>query len=206
MQGCAEQAVEQHVAGGAVEVIGVVHPLFELDVDVHPELACAGRGEAHEVRLHRPGDEHGIGVVCLRFAEVELELADLVPAHGKPGAIVALDPELDAERRSEIRRAVERSRDMAEPGPWELVDTGERPGHGASDGAKKRGGAMIPNTTGFLVRAPGVRTCARPCFDLGGYSRRSRTAFRSRWLGNAAGSRARRWLSRRFANRRPQRL
>ena len=72
MQGRAEQAVEQHVAGGAVEIVGVVYPFFELDVDVHPELARAGRREAHEVRLHRPGDEHGIGAVCPRFAEVEL--------------------------------------------------------------------------------------------------------------------------------------
>ena len=118
VQRCAEEAVEQHVAGGAVEGVGVVHPLFELYVDVHPELARPGRGEPHEIRLHRAGDEHRVGGLRPRLAEVELELAHLVPAKGEPRAVVALDPQLDAQRRSEVRSGVERGRRMAEPSPW----------------------------------------------------------------------------------------
>ena len=135
----AEQPVEQHVAGGAVESVGVVHPLFELDVDVHPELPRAGGGETDEVRLHRSGDEHGVGAARLRLAEVELELAHLVPAQSEPGAVVALDPQLDAKGRTEVRSGVERGRCVAEPDPRKPVDTGERSGHDASGGAKKRG-------------------------------------------------------------------
>ena len=78
----AEQPVNQQVARGAVERAGVVDALFELDVRVHPEPARPGGGEADEVRLHRPGREHRVGAVRPRLAEVELELAHLVPAEG----------------------------------------------------------------------------------------------------------------------------
>ena len=61
MQRRAEQPVEQQVAGSAVESAGVDDALFELDVDVHPEPASPGCGEAGEVRLHRPGHQHGVG-------------------------------------------------------------------------------------------------------------------------------------------------
>ena len=61
MQRRAEQPVEQQVARSTVEGTGVVHALFELDVRVHPEAARPGRGDADEVRLHRPGDQQGVG-------------------------------------------------------------------------------------------------------------------------------------------------
>ena len=139
MQCRPEQPVDQHVAGGAIEIVGVVHPLFELNVDIHPELARAGGGGAHEVRLHRPGIEHGIGAARLRFAEIELELTHLVPSQGEPGAIVALDPELDAKGGAEVRCGIERRRRMAEPDPGVLVDPGEWSGHGVCGGAVGRG-------------------------------------------------------------------
>ena len=38
-----EQAIEQHVAGTAVEVVSLRDAIFQLHVDVHPQPACAGR-------------------------------------------------------------------------------------------------------------------------------------------------------------------
>ena len=97
-----------------MESAGVVDALFELDVDVHPEPASPGCGEAGEVRLHRPGHQQGVGAARLRLAEVELELAHLVPPEGEPRAVVALDPQLDPEGRAELRGRVERRRRVAE--------------------------------------------------------------------------------------------
>ena len=116
MQRRAEQPVEQQVARSTVEGAGVGDALFELDVHVQPQPARPGRGDAHEVRLHRPGDQHGVGTARPRFAEVELELAHFVPAEGQPRAVIALDPQLDAERRAEPGRGIERRRRVAEPG------------------------------------------------------------------------------------------
>ena len=50
-----------------------------------------------------PGDQHRVGVPCAGRAEVEPELAHLVAAEGKPGAVVALYIRVDAERRAEAR-------------------------------------------------------------------------------------------------------
>ena len=121
-----EQPVEQQVARIPVEMAGVVHAVFELDVRVHPEPARAGGGEADEVRLHRPGGQHGVGAPRLRLTEVELELAHLVAPKGEPRAVVALDPQLDPEGRAEAGRRVERGRRVAEPDSREPVDGGKR--------------------------------------------------------------------------------
>ena len=129
MQRRAEQPAEQQVAGSAVASVGVGDALFELDVDVHPEPASPGRGEAGEVRLHRPGHQHGVGAARLRLAEVELELAHLVSPEGEPRAVVALDPQLDPEGRAELRGRVERRRRVAEADSREPVDGGKRAGH-----------------------------------------------------------------------------
>ena len=129
MQRRAEQPVEQQVARSTVEGAGVVDAFFELDVHVQPQPARPGRGEAHEVRLHRPGDQHGVSAARLRLAEVELELAHLVAPEGQPRAVVALDPQLDAKRRAEVRGRVERRRRVAEPHPRKPVDGGKRTGH-----------------------------------------------------------------------------
>ena len=129
MQRCAQQPIEQQVSGSPVKGARVVHALFELDVRVHPEAARPGRGKAHEVRLHRPGRQHGVGAARLRLAEVELELAHLVAAEGQAGAVVALDPQLDAEGRAQVRGRVERCRRVAEPHPREPLDDGKQAGH-----------------------------------------------------------------------------
>ena len=93
----AQHPVEQQVAGCAAERAHAVHPILELDVDCHTEFACAGGGDAHQVRLHRAGDQHRVGAPRPGLAEVELELAHLVAAECEAGAFVALDPEIDAE-------------------------------------------------------------------------------------------------------------
>ena len=129
VQGCAQHPVEQQVAGGAVERAHAVHPVLELDVDGHTEFACSGGGDAHQVRLHRAGDQHRIRAARLRLAEVELELAHLVAAEGEAGAVVPLDPEIDAERRAEVRGGIDRRRRMAEPRPREAGDAGKGAEH-----------------------------------------------------------------------------
>ena len=92
MQHRAQHPVEQQVVGCAVERAHAVDPVFELDVDCHSMFARAGGGDAHQVRLHCTGDQHRVGAARLRLAEVELELAHLVAAESKPGAVLSLDP------------------------------------------------------------------------------------------------------------------
>ena len=142
VQGRPEQPVHQHVARGAVEVAGLVHALFELDVRVHPELASRGRGDADEVRLHRPGDQHGVGAAGPRLAEMELELAHLVAPEREPRAVVALDPQLDAEGGAEARSRVERGRRVAEPDSREPVDGGDWVGHDGGGSVARRNRAF----------------------------------------------------------------
>ena len=125
MQRRAEQAVHQQVAGSAVEVTGLDHALFELDVRVHPELASASRGNTDEVRLHGPRDQHRIGAPGLRRPKMELELAHLVARQRQPRAVVALHPQLNAEGSAKARRQVDGCRRVAEPDPRELVHGGK---------------------------------------------------------------------------------
>ena len=94
-------------------------------MDLHAEPARAGGGEAHQVRLHRAGRQHRVGAPRPRLAEVELELAHLVAAEGEAGAVVALDPELDAERGAEVGGGLQRRRRVAEPDPREAGDAGK---------------------------------------------------------------------------------
>ena len=129
VQGCAQHSVEQQVAGGAVERAHAVHPILELDVGLHPEPPRSRGGDAHQVRLNRAGDQHRIGAACLSLAEVELELPHLVAAERETGAVVALDPEIDAEHRAEFRSGIERRRRMAAPRPREAGDAGKGTGH-----------------------------------------------------------------------------
>ena len=133
MQGCPQHPVEQQVAGAAVGLVHPLDPVLELDVDVHTEPARRRRGDAHQVRLHRPGHQHRIRAPCPRLAEVELELAHLVAAEGEARAVVALYVKVDAERRAQVRGGLQRRGRMAEPRPREAADAGEGAGHGGPD-------------------------------------------------------------------------
>ena len=92
----------------------------------------------------------------LSFAEVELELAHLVAAEREAGAVVALDPEIDAKRPAKVRRGIERRRRMAEPRPREAGDAGKGTGH---DGNRHirwllRGSVLACAQTGTLAGRP----------------------------------------------------
>ena len=90
MQGRAQHPVEQQVAGRAVGLVHARDPVLDLDMDLHAEPARRRGGDAHQVRLHRPGDQHRVGALRQGLAEVEFELAHLVAAQREPGAVVAL--------------------------------------------------------------------------------------------------------------------
>ena len=78
--GRAQQVVEQHIAGCHVNWIVLRHPLFQLDICRHAEFYCGRAGEAHEIRLHRPGDQHAIGLRRSGGPEIILQLPHLVAA------------------------------------------------------------------------------------------------------------------------------
>ena len=173
VQGCAQHPVEQQVAGGAVGFATVRHPVIELDVGLHPEPPRGGGGDPYQVRLHRAGDQHRVGAALLSFAEVELDLAHLVAAEREAGAVVALDPQIDAERRAQVRGEIDRRRRMAEPDPREAGDAGKRAGHGGnrpvrwsdrevSQVARDRCRPAPANASGFRRkrRSPGRRLVA----------------------------------------------
>ena len=130
---CAQHPVEQQVAGDAVGLVHALDPVLDLDVDLHAEPARRRRGDAHQVRLYRPGHQHRIRAPCPRLAEVELELAHLVAAEGEAGAVVPLHIQVDAERRAEVGGGVDRRRRVAEPRPREAGDAGEGAGHDGPD-------------------------------------------------------------------------
>ena len=90
------------------------------------------------------GDQHRVGAPGAGLAEVELELAHLVAAEGEPGAVVPLDPEIDAERRAEIRSGIDRRRRVAEPDPREAGDAGKGAGHdgGGPSALRRRSGSV----------------------------------------------------------------
>ena len=109
-----------------------------------------------QVRLHRAGDQHRIRAAFLGLAEVELELAHLVAAEREPGAVVALDSEIDAEHRAKVRGGIERRRRMAEPCPREAGDAGKGTGH---DGKRHvrwllQGSVSVCAQTGALAGRP----------------------------------------------------
>ena len=79
-----------------------------------PNPVRTGDGDAHQVRLHRTGDQHRIRTARQRHAKVELKLAHLVAAQGEPGAVFALDPPIDDERRAHVQRGVERRQRVAD--------------------------------------------------------------------------------------------
>ena len=66
---------------------------------------------------------------------MELELTHLVAPQRESRAVVALDPQLDAEGGAETRRRVERCRRVAERDSREPVDGGRWVGH---DGVERR--------------------------------------------------------------------
>ena len=87
----AEQVIEQHVARGVVGVAHIGTRSSSWTWRLHPEAGGHGGRGTRVVRLDGAGDQHGVGALCLGFAEVELELSHLVPAERDAGQVVALD-------------------------------------------------------------------------------------------------------------------
>jgi hypothetical protein len=88
----AEQSVEQHVAALVeVRVVGFQAPLQD-DVAAKPEFGRDRRGLPDMVRLRGALRDDGRRPLAERLGEEVFELARLVAASGKAGAVVALDP------------------------------------------------------------------------------------------------------------------
>ncbi len=98
----AQQLVEQHIAGLPVALALAGHAIFQLDLAGQAQLAGRRRGQAHEIGLHSPGDQDRVGLLCLRLAQIVLELANFVAAQGQAAAVVALDEELPSEVGAEV--------------------------------------------------------------------------------------------------------
>ena len=74
----------------------------------------------------------------------------------KAGAVVALDPEIDAKRPAKVRRGIERRRRMAEPRPREAGDAGKGTGHDGNRHVRwlLRGSVLVCAQTGTLAGRP----------------------------------------------------
>ena len=110
-----EQPVQQHVPRRGVDLAGGLDPVLEQHLAGKPEFAGGGGRLADVVRLHGAHGEHRVGTRPERVAHDELELAGLVAAARKSGAVVALDPDLGtAQMLAESRQVFERRRQMRE--------------------------------------------------------------------------------------------
>ena len=110
-----EQPVEQDVAGRLVAGPVPRHPALEQRLALEPVSAGGGRGLADVVGLHGTMGDQGVGALCQRVADQELELARLVAAGREAGAVVALDVEARAaEPPGEVGHRLERGRQMGE--------------------------------------------------------------------------------------------
>jgi hypothetical protein len=77
----AEQIIEEDIPRPLVFGCHPLHPVLELDHATKAELGCGRGGAPGVVRLDRPGDEDYGSAAGNGFAEIELQLADLVTAH-----------------------------------------------------------------------------------------------------------------------------
>ena len=84
------------------------------------------------------------------------DLAHLVAAEPEAGAVVALDPKIDAKRPAKVRRGIERRRRMAEPRPREAGDAGKGTGHDGNRHVRwlLRGSVLACAQTGALAGRP----------------------------------------------------
>ena len=161
-----EQPVEQDVAGRLV--LGPVpgDPALEQGLAAQAEAAGGSRGLADVVRLHGAVGDQGVGAQPERVADQELELAGLVAAGRKPGAVVALDEQRrSAEQPGEIGHRLERGRQMGE------ADAGEA---GEMHGRFPEPSVLAARPRGTAARAlREARTVDLSSFRARGFSPRS---------------------------------
>ena len=114
----AEHAVEQDIARPPVGRVGAVDAFLQLHMTGQAQLGGGGGGGAHEIGLHRAGDQNRVGAGGLGRAHVELERPDLVAAKGQAAAILALDPQVrDADLGAQAVHRLERCRKMPKGRP-----------------------------------------------------------------------------------------
>ncbi len=111
----AEQAVEQDVPVGEIEMVDLVDLVLDDQLAFEADGCCRRGRLAAVIGLQRPrGDEAG-GALRHRIGDQVLELAHLVAAKRQAGAIVTLDPEAGAtEQCRESRQWLQGCREMRE--------------------------------------------------------------------------------------------
>ena len=116
VQGGAEQAVEQRIAGAAILRRGRCQPaVIDGKMTVEPELRRRGRDLALAVGLHHAARHQRVDARAQGFMQHVVELAQLVAAKAGTGAVLALDPQSRArEVPAEPRHRLERRRQRAE--------------------------------------------------------------------------------------------
>jgi hypothetical protein len=107
-----EQPVQQDVA--VADVVRRLRSRAFLQDDLAGQAVRRGRRRrlAHVVGLHRPLRHQRIGVLFERLAQQELQLAGLVAPARQAGAVVALDPQLHAQRFAQAGQGLQRGRQM----------------------------------------------------------------------------------------------
>ena len=94
VQGGAEQAVEQRIAGAAILGGGWCQPaVIDGEMAVEPELGRRRRDLALAVGLHHAARDQRIDARAQRLVQHVVELAQLVAAEAGTGAVLALDPQ-----------------------------------------------------------------------------------------------------------------
>ena len=110
----AVQVIQKHVAVGVVIGVVVTGAVLEQDMAFHAQLGGEGGGLAAMVGLGRALGHDHVGALRLGLGHEEFQLAGLVAAGGKAGAIVALDPEFDPQFFREAGHRLERRGQMSE--------------------------------------------------------------------------------------------
>ena len=92
--------VKQHIARCFIAGRHIWHASFQHGMAFHTKLGSSGGSLADMVGLDRPlrHDHVGTGILCR--CHQEFQLACLVAARGKSGAIIALDPQARPTQRS----------------------------------------------------------------------------------------------------------
>ena len=93
-RGGAVQVIEQDIAVMVVVRLGAAGAVLQQDMAFHAQLRRERRRLAGVVRLRRALGHDQVGALRLGLGHQELQLAGLVAAGGKAGAVVALDPDL----------------------------------------------------------------------------------------------------------------
>jgi hypothetical protein len=123
----AKQTIEEDIPRPLVFRWHAPHPILELDHTTKAELGCGCGCAPGVIRLDSTCDEDRGSAPGNGFAEIELQLADLVTAHCETGAIVSLHEEtFHADGLREVGHGLQRSRAVGQRNPREFRETFQR--------------------------------------------------------------------------------